>query len=136
MHSWCSRSMRWRRLCQPCQMSSCETRQKSSAGVWLPLSGQLPQTLSWPGSPHLLHLRVRPLHAVSVRSVRAWAACHLELIAGRPQQGSRVSTQTLDDILPEAFAVVREAARRALGMRHHDVQLVSSYLIHAWLSPS
>lgn len=32
--------------------------------------------------------------------------------------------KTLDDILPEAFAVVREASKRVLGMRHFDVQLV------------
>lgn len=31
--------------------------------------------------------------------------------------------ETLDDILPEAFAVVREAAKRTLGQRHYDVQL-------------
>src|SRR3954466_8144786 len=31
---------------------------------------------------------------------------------------------TLDDLLPEAFAVVREAGRRALNMRHFDVQLI------------
>lgn len=31
---------------------------------------------------------------------------------------------TLDDILPEAFAVVREASKRVLGMRHFDVQLI------------
>ena len=31
--------------------------------------------------------------------------------------------ETLDDILPEAFAVCREASRRTLGMRHFDVQL-------------
>jgi preprotein translocase subunit SecA len=33
-----------------------------------------------------------------------------------------VDGETLDDLLPEAFAVVREAARRALGLRHYDVQ--------------
>ncbi|MCX7817593.1 MAG: preprotein translocase subunit SecA, partial [Syntrophales bacterium] len=32
--------------------------------------------------------------------------------------------ETLDDILPEAFAVVREASRRVLGMRHFRVQLI------------
>src|SRR5262245_39544567 len=31
---------------------------------------------------------------------------------------------TLDDLLPEAFALVREASRRTLGLRHYDVQLV------------
>ena len=32
--------------------------------------------------------------------------------------------KTLDEILPEAFAVVREASKRVLGMRHFDVQLI------------
>ena len=32
--------------------------------------------------------------------------------------------ETLDDILPEAFAVVREGSKRVLGMRHFDVQLI------------
>jgi len=36
----------------------------------------------------------------------------------------------LDDILPEAFAVVREAARRVLGMRHFDVQLLGGIVLH------
>lgn len=38
--------------------------------------------------------------------------------------------ETLDDILPEAFAVVREAARRLLGERHYDVQLVGGVALH------
>ena len=38
--------------------------------------------------------------------------------------------QTLDDILPEAFAVVREASKRALGMRHFDVQLIGGIILH------
>ena len=37
---------------------------------------------------------------------------------------------TLDDLLPEAFAVVREAGRRALNMRHFDVQLIGGYVLH------
>ena len=36
----------------------------------------------------------------------------------------------LDDILPEAFAVVREASKRALGMRHFDVQLIGGIILH------
>ena len=43
-----------------------------------------------------------------------------ELEAGKP----------LDDILPEAFATVREAARRTLGQRHYDVQLVGGIVLH------
>ena len=38
--------------------------------------------------------------------------------------------QTLDDILPEAFAVVREAAKRVLGLRHYDVQLLGGIVLH------
>ncbi len=37
---------------------------------------------------------------------------------------------TLDDLLPEAFAVVREAGRRVLNMRHFDVQLIGGYVLH------
>ena len=38
--------------------------------------------------------------------------------------------QTLDDVLPEAFAVVREAGKRTLKMRHFDVQLVGGMVLH------
>ena len=38
--------------------------------------------------------------------------------------------KTLDDILPEAFAVVREASNRVLGMRHFDVQLIGGIILH------
>lgn len=37
---------------------------------------------------------------------------------------------TLDDILPEAFAVVREASKRVLGLRHFDVQLIGGIVLH------
>lgn len=38
--------------------------------------------------------------------------------------------ETLDDLLPEAFAVVREAAKRTLGMRHFDVQIIGGIVLH------
>ncbi len=45
---------------------------------------------------------------------------------------SRVKNgETLDDIRDEAFAVVREAARRTLGQRHYDVQLIGGAVLHA-----
>ncbi|GAB4235480.1 MAG: preprotein translocase subunit SecA [Acidobacteriota bacterium] len=40
------------------------------------------------------------------------------------------SGETLDDLLPEAFACVREASRRTLGMRHYDVQLIGGIVLH------
>ncbi|NLB89155.1 MAG: preprotein translocase subunit SecA [Syntrophomonadaceae bacterium] len=39
--------------------------------------------------------------------------------------------ETLDDILPEAFALVREASKRTLGMRHFDVQLIGGMVLHS-----
>ncbi len=38
--------------------------------------------------------------------------------------------ESLDDLLPEAFAVVREAAKRTLGQRHYDVQLIGGIVLH------
>ena len=38
--------------------------------------------------------------------------------------------ETLDDLLPEAFAAVREASRRTIGMRHYDVQLIGGIVLH------
>ena len=40
------------------------------------------------------------------------------------------SGETLDSLLPEAFAVVREAGKRALGMRHFDMQLIGGMVLH------
>src|SRR5687767_9132057 len=37
---------------------------------------------------------------------------------------------TLDEILPEAYAVVREAGIRRLGMRHYDVQMIGGIILH------
>jgi preprotein translocase subunit SecA len=48
------------------------------------------------------------------------AAFRAQLEAGR----------TLDDLLPEAFATVREASRRVLGMRHFDVQMIGGMVLH------
>ncbi|MGB9129966.1 MAG: preprotein translocase subunit SecA [Thiobacillus sp.] len=45
--------------------------------------------------------------------------------AGTPNAG-----ETLDKLLPEAFAVVREASKRVLGMRHFDVQMVGGMVLH------
>ena len=41
-----------------------------------------------------------------------------------------VNGESLDDMLPEAFAVVREASRRVLGMRHFDVQMIGGICLH------
>ena len=38
--------------------------------------------------------------------------------------------ETLDQLLPEAFAVVREASQRVLGLRHYDVQMIGGIVLH------
>ncbi len=45
-------------------------------------------------------------------------------------KGQLKSQKTLDDILPEAFAVVRETAKRVLGERHYDVQILGGLVLH------
>lgn len=54
-----------------------------------------------------------------------------ELQAKTPEFKDRLAQgETLDSILPEAFAVCREASRRILGMRHFDVQLIGGMVLH------
>jgi preprotein translocase subunit SecA len=54
-----------------------------------------------------------------------------ELQAKTPELKQRVADgESLDKILPEAFAVCREASTRVLGMRHYDVQLVGGMVLH------
>jgi preprotein translocase subunit SecA len=61
------------------------------------------------------------LEALSDEALRAKTAEFREKLA---------AGATLDDILPEAFAVVREASKRTLGQRHFDVQLVGGMVLH------
>ena len=54
-----------------------------------------------------------------------------ELAAKTPEFKQRLAAgETLDDILPEAYAVVREAAKRVLGMEHYEVQLIGGVILH------
>ena len=57
-----------------------------------------------------------------------------ELVAGTAEEQKKALRESLDDaledILVEAFAVVREASRRATGMRHFDVQLIGGMVLH------
>ena len=47
-----------------------------------------------------------------------------------PEQIAATEKAALDDLLPEAFAVVREAGRRVVGMRHFDVQMIGGITLH------
>jgi preprotein translocase subunit SecA len=69
--------------------------------------------------------RVNALEAQTSALSDAELAARTGELRRRQQAG-----ETLDELLPEAFAVVREAARRTLGMRHFDVQLVGGMVLH------
>ncbi|MFD2229296.1 preprotein translocase subunit SecA [Alkalimarinus sediminis] len=55
-----------------------------------------------------------------------------EALKGQTEKlkGRLANGETLDQILPEAFAVVREAGKRAMGMRHFDVQMIGGITLH------
>ena len=54
-----------------------------------------------------------------------------QLKAKTPEFKERLAKgETLEDILPEAFAVCREASKRVLGMRHYDVQMIGGIVLH------
>jgi preprotein translocase subunit SecA len=48
-----------------------------------------------------------------------------------PEEIEAIEKAALDDLLPEAFAVVREAGRRVVGMRHFDVQMIGGAVLHS-----
>lgn len=62
----------------------------------------------------------------------AFQALSLEELRAKTDtfKASLAEGATLDSLLPEAFALVREASRRTLGERHYDVQLVGGYVLH------
>src|SRR5579871_9975 len=79
--------------------------------------------------------KVKPLWAtvskINALEPRFSAMSDAELAAMTPAFRERLEKgETLDDLLPEAFAVVREAAKRTLGQRHFDVQLVGGMVLH------
>ena len=61
------------------------------------------------------------IQALTDEQLRAQTAAFRERLA---------AGAALDDLLPEAFAVVREAGRRTLNMRHFDVQLIGGIVLH------
>lgn len=75
-------------------------------------------------------------YSVVVRQINALEAG----VSALPDEALRAKTdefrtrvtngESLDALLPEAFAVVREAGKRVLGMRHFDVQLIGGMVLH------
>ena len=76
--------------------------------------------------------RLRPIVGdVNALEPAIQALCDEQLRAKTAEFRARLAKgETLDDLLPEAFAVVREAGRRVLNMRHFDVQLIGGAVLH------
>jgi preprotein translocase subunit SecA len=76
--------------------------------------------------------RIRPLiESINAQEAAVRARSDEELRAMTPAFRERLARgAALDDLLPEAFAVVREAGRRVLNMRHFDVQLIGGVVLH------
>ena len=76
--------------------------------------------------------RLRPVvNAINALEPEMTALSDEALQAKTAEFKSRISKgETLDQLLPEAFAVCREASRRVMGMRHYDVQLIGGMVLH------
>jgi len=77
--------------------------------------------------------RIRPIVAgINAKEPEIQTLSDEQLRARTAELRQRVANgEPLDDLLPDAFAVVREAGRRTLNMRHFDVQLVGGVVLHA-----
>ena len=69
----------------------------------------------------------------STGSSRRWSCSRTPSCARRPTScaSGLARGESLDDLLPEAFALTREAARRTIGQRHFDVQLIGGMVLHS-----
>ena len=76
--------------------------------------------------------RIQPIvDQVNALEQKMKALTDSQLQAQTPLLRARLAKgETLDDILPEAFATCREASHRILGMRHYDVQIIGGYVLH------
>lgn len=76
--------------------------------------------------------RLRPLiERINSLEASVQGLSDSELKAKTPAFKERIARgESLDDLLPEAFAVCREASKRVLGMRHYDVQLIGGHTLH------
>ena len=76
------------------------------------------------------------VHALSDDELRAKTAAFKERVQKAvgnttdKEERKRIEREVLDEILPEAFAVVREASVRTTGMRHFDVQMIGGIVLH------
>jgi preprotein translocase subunit SecA len=83
------------------------------------------------GEGRLLRELGKVVDLVNGHEVRISALSDAQLRAQTPELQKRFTDgETLEELLPEAFAVVREAAKRTLGQRHYDVQIMGGAALH------
>src|SRR5215210_4685918 len=82
---------------------------------------------------NLLELSIKALSDDELRARTAGFKEHVQRVVGDTtdkEERKRLERVALDEILPEAFAVVREASVRTTSMRHFDVQLIGGIVLH------
>ena len=83
------------------------------------------------GGRSILTAAKRAVPAITAFESKMAALSNEELAAKTPEFKARfLKGESLDELLPEAFAVVREASKRLSGERHYDVQLIGGYVMH------
>ncbi len=85
------------------------------------------------GGPSKKALEVYSEFVESINSLEAeYEALSDEQLTGKTEEfrGRLEKGESLDDILPEAYAAVREASKRTIGMRHYDIQLIGGLILH------
>ena len=99
-------------------------------------------TAHGPPRPRAAHRRGQAVHAVREArradqrrsspssSSSPTTSCAQRMDGAARARASPRTSRALDDLLPESFALVREAGRRTLGMRHFDVQLIGGMVLH------
>ena len=86
------------------------------------------------GSQNERRLRRMRGTVAAINQHEAWAQAltHEQVLAQTAQWKEQVAAgKSLDELLPQAFALTREAARRSLGLRHFDVQMIGGMVLHS-----
>ncbi|MBK1666006.1 preprotein translocase subunit SecA [Rhodospirillum rubrum] len=93
--------------------------------------GAIARRLFGSANDRIVKSLVKTVAAINAKESEVQGLSDADLAARTPWLKSRLAEgETLDDILVDAFATVREAAKRTLGQRHYDVQLMGGLVLH------
>ncbi len=112
------------------EISADSSREKSKGMIAMGIKGMIEKVIGTYSDRELK--RITPImESVLALDEKTAALSDAELRAKTPEFKERLKNgETLDDILPEAFAVVREAGMRVLGMKHFPVQVLGGIVLH------